>query len=392
MAKRAFILWTGVSIATGIAPATSPGQLADPLGIPKIQFATNVIDFGKAGVGEVVKATFYFTNVGTAPLELTDVRPGCGCTAAGAWDRRVEPGKIGSIPLQLNTTGFGGTITKTATITCNDPAAATHILQIRGEVWKPIDVAPSFVVFNIFGMPASNEVRVVKIKNNTPQPLSVTDAQSGNPAFKATIREVEPNKEYDLEVELVSPPGSGTVQGVITAKTTSTSLPVVSVTAMAMVQAPITVAPTQIALPAGSLATARPVTVSLYSRHATGITLSNPKVSFTNVSVGLREIQAGRVYNLTLTFPAGFELDAGQRGELTVQTTHPQMPEVKVPIFQMPQPTPMTQIPARPSTLVQPSKPITPRVVSPAIRAQPKPVVPPPAPPPPPPAPRQSGS
>ena len=50
---------------------------------PKIQFAEIVYDFGKVSSGEVVKHSFVFTNIGTAKLEIKDVRPGCGCTTAG---------------------------------------------------------------------------------------------------------------------------------------------------------------------------------------------------------------------------------------------------------------------------------------------------------------------
>src|SRR6266498_3244827 len=87
---------------------------------PKIQFAGTVYDFGKIGAGELVKHEFVFTNIGTGTLEIKDVRPGCGCTTAGTWDKEAEPGKTGSIPLQFNSANFGGTVAKQATVTCND--------------------------------------------------------------------------------------------------------------------------------------------------------------------------------------------------------------------------------------------------------------------------------
>ena len=77
---------------------------------PKIQFADTTFDFGKIDSGQVVKHEFVFTNTGSATLEIKDVRPGCGCTTAGTWDKTVEPGKTGMIPLQFNSTGFGGTV------------------------------------------------------------------------------------------------------------------------------------------------------------------------------------------------------------------------------------------------------------------------------------------
>src|SRR2546425_5861545 len=53
---------------------------------PKIQFASTEFDFGKVEAGFAVKHDFLFTNIGRATLEIRDVRPGCGCTAAGKWD------------------------------------------------------------------------------------------------------------------------------------------------------------------------------------------------------------------------------------------------------------------------------------------------------------------
>src|SRR5207247_9850118 len=85
----------------------------------KIQFADTVYDFGKVNSGEVVKHSFVFTNIGTATLEIKDVRPGCGCTTAGTWDKQIEPGKIGSIPLQFNSANFGGMVMKQATVLCH---------------------------------------------------------------------------------------------------------------------------------------------------------------------------------------------------------------------------------------------------------------------------------
>jgi hypothetical protein len=88
---------------------------------PGDQFDLTMFDFGKVNQGEVVKHEFVFTNTGTATLEITAVRPGCGCTTAGIWDKLVEPGKTGIIPLQFNSANFGGKVFKSATVTCSDP-------------------------------------------------------------------------------------------------------------------------------------------------------------------------------------------------------------------------------------------------------------------------------
>src|SRR6266403_942449 len=134
MKKNFITLVTVAGILGGIAsvlaetkpvpppPAPAENKDAKETSGAKIQFDEAIYDFGKVNSGEVVKHSFVFTNIGTTTLEIKDVRPGCGCTTAGTWDKIDEPGKTGSIPLQFNSANFGGMVTKSATVICNDPS------------------------------------------------------------------------------------------------------------------------------------------------------------------------------------------------------------------------------------------------------------------------------
>ena len=165
--------------ASGVAQ-TENSSVPEPPGHtsgPRIEFATNVFNFGKVSSGEVVRHDFVFTNVGDATLEIKEVRPGCGCTTAGTWDKQVEPGKTGTIPLQLNSANMGGAVTKSATVTCNDPGKPKVVLQITGTVWKPIEVTPTTAVFNVSDESETNVTKVVRIVNNLEEPLELSDLE-----------------------------------------------------------------------------------------------------------------------------------------------------------------------------------------------------------------------
>src|SRR5437016_9584338 len=127
---------------TAAAPATNAPSSTNGIG-PKIQFEQSVYDFGKVSAGEAVKHTYIFTNVGDTLLELSNVQPSCGCTTAGEWSRKVEPGKTGAIPVQFNSGAYNGGVTKTVTVTSNDKGQPTVTLQLKGTIWKPIDVSPN---------------------------------------------------------------------------------------------------------------------------------------------------------------------------------------------------------------------------------------------------------
>src|SRR5215510_7123219 len=108
--KKAMIGWLSATLAIalqGQQPQAVPGvntsnttaavSIPAVTGGPQIQFDNQVYDFEKVTAGDVVKHTFIFTNTGNQTLELTDVHPSCGCTTAGDWTRKVEPGQTGLI-------------------------------------------------------------------------------------------------------------------------------------------------------------------------------------------------------------------------------------------------------------------------------------------------------
>ncbi len=316
---------------------------------PKIQFAKPEHDFGKITCGEVGKHAYIFTNVGDRVLEITDVKPGCGCTTAGEWSRKVEPGQTGSIPIQFNSANFSGQVGKSITVTCNDAAQPTVMLQLKANIWKPIDVAPQFAMLNVTPESPSNET-VVRIVNNLEEPLTLSPPQVGNPAFAAELVTNQPGKEFQLKIRTLPPLPAGNVQGPITVKTSSTNMPVISITAWANVQQTVMVTPSQITLPATPTQNPLPYTLSIRNNGTNTISLSDPLVTVQGVDVQLKEIMPGRVFTAILTFPPAVEITPGKPMEFTVKSSHLQYPVLKVPILRLaPTPAP-SPIPPGPST------------------------------------------
>src|SRR6185436_18852921 len=109
-------------------------------------------------------------------------------------------GKTGIIPLQLNPQGFGGTISKTATVTCNDPAQGTVHLQLTGTVRKAIDITPTMASFVYQDTVQTNQSRMLRIVNNTETPLTISEVKSSHPSFTAELKPVTPGKEFELVI------------------------------------------------------------------------------------------------------------------------------------------------------------------------------------------------
>src|SRR5262249_15557527 len=141
---------------------------------PRIQFASTEYDFGKALVGDQVRHDFTFTNTGDETLMINGVYPGCGCTTAGNWTREVPPGRTGIVPLQFNTSHFGGqSVTKTTTVVSNDKDRGSLMLLIKGTVWRPIEVNPQPAVLQIVADSTSHVAAVVKITSSLEDPITL---------------------------------------------------------------------------------------------------------------------------------------------------------------------------------------------------------------------------
>src|SRR5256885_1451718 len=189
--------------AATAAPAATPAVTG-----AKLAFETPTYDFGKAKSGEPIKHTFIFTNSGCETLEINNVRPGCGCTTAGEWTKKVEPGKTGEIPIQVNTANFNGPIMKNVSVDSNDKSQPTTVLYLKGTVWKPLDINPQFAMINVPPDTQSGST-VIRIVNNMEEPITLSKPEVNNPGFSATLKTNQPGKEFELTVSVVPPIRTG---------------------------------------------------------------------------------------------------------------------------------------------------------------------------------------
>jgi len=317
-----------------LALAPTAALSATVTATPRIAFASTAYDFGKSSSGELVRHDFVFTNTGTATLEITEVRPGCGCTAAGAWDKLVLPGKTGRIPLQFNSTGFSGGVSKSATVTCNDPEQASITLQIMGTIWRPIEVTPTMASFVYASDGQTNQTQALHIVNNADEPLTLSEVQCSNKLFKAEIKTVRPGKEFELLVTAIPPFVTPSVFAAITVKTSLAKAPVLNLSAYVTVQAAVMLIPEQLVLPPGPLTNDVMLSVTVRNNGSNALTLSDLRLDIPGAKVALEEMQPGRLFAVRATFPVGFQLKAAQKVDLTVKSDHPRFSLLKVPIYQ----------------------------------------------------------
>lgn len=334
--KRSHLLRAAVLVTTVTTAvvAAEPGQKKprEDYG-PRIEFAESFYDFGRLPSDKVVSHDFIFTNVGNAVLEITDIQSSCGCTAVTNWNRHVEPGQVGQLHVLFNTGGMAGPVRKSLRVISNDTNLQSAILEFSATVWKWIDAMPTVAAFTFGPDYQTNETRVVRLVSNLDEPVTLSAPECTNRAFTATLETVKPGREFELHIAVNPPLGPGSMAVPITMKTSSPKMPVVSVTAYALVQPALTWTPARIRLPA-NLAEAKKFAVMIQNNSNIQLVLSAPGINADGIRVELREVQAGKLFELAVTFPADFHISAGQAVEAQVKSNHPQLPLIKVPVLQ----------------------------------------------------------
>lgn len=98
-----------------------------------ITFDKTTIDYGTVKANSDGNRVFTFTNTGDKPLILSNVQPGCGCTASEYTKEPILPGKKGEIKVHYNTATVAP-FKKTIDVFSNDPANGRIVLYIQGTV------------------------------------------------------------------------------------------------------------------------------------------------------------------------------------------------------------------------------------------------------------------
>jgi hypothetical protein len=126
-----------IFLALGLEAFSQTGQ-GKPGNVPSgekgIEFSETEYDFGTVITGDEAVHYFVFSNKGTSPLIIVNVRTSCGCMAP-AWPKSpIASGSRDSIKVEYNTK-IRGVFDKTITVQTNARNSAID-LRIKGNVVK----------------------------------------------------------------------------------------------------------------------------------------------------------------------------------------------------------------------------------------------------------------
>jgi hypothetical protein len=275
---------------------------------------------------------FVFTNEGNGPLEIVAVKPSCGCTTAGDYEKIIAPGGKGKIPLRVATNNFSGFINKTATVITNmAPPDSTVTLAVKGDVWEPLACVPKTIGFGRIAVqdPQSiASVQKVTIGNNSTTPAKLTNVRCTNPSFKGEIKELEPGKKFEFRAMLVPPFQGGVINGTYEMDTGVPEMPKLELPVSVYLAAELEVFPSRLPLPATRNADLQR-RFSIVNNSQKPVKLDNVVCSNPALKARIQEVRPGMAYTLLVDIPKSYVIRPG--GDvISVKTDSTSTPRVSM--------------------------------------------------------------
>ncbi len=332
-------------VAAGV-PSANAGKLVPPRPAstqpaPIIHVDNIEHDFGDVWAGPDVKYTFEIHNRGNSTLKNTGVHPQCGCTTAGTYPTVIEPGKSGSFPFSIRTTGLRGLLNKMITISSNDPVTPNLVLRLRGNYKRRIETMPINAGFGTIAgdKPAT---RIIKIANNTETPLKLKLKADQVDIYKLELIETKAGKEFELRVTPVLPAKPGFHNTVAILQTSLADEDEVQVHVYGRVPERVDLYPPVLSyykpttLPAGRDYTPLIFTLANYGSKPVKITEAN--VDDSAITTILHPVNEGKNWRVEVRIPMSVVVPKDGR-TLTVKTDDPEKPTLTGRIFPItPQP------------------------------------------------------
>ncbi|MBU0678756.1 MAG: DUF1573 domain-containing protein [Verrucomicrobia bacterium] len=216
--------------------------------VPQIVCVQPSYDFGKADSGQVIEHTFEVRNSGQTSLEITRVKPSCGCTVANLSRKIVPPNETAEITTRLNLRGRSGRQRKHITVESNDPQNPGLRLTLEGDVINELEVRPNRIFYG--QIQSTNPItRAIEIISQSETPLNITDIIVSHPQIETALETLQEGKHFRLQVVL-NPAGltEPVLRGTIRLRTDSPRYPDINVEVSGMIVGALIVAPEKIVL------------------------------------------------------------------------------------------------------------------------------------------------
>ena len=312
------------------AAFASTRQSEPESGYAKVAFQNSSVDLGILNSTGPATCEFLFKNIGTGTLEIREAKASCGCTVLQDWTRQVPPGGVGHIPIRFYPGNAFGKVSKSIQVFSNDPQQPVATLRLEAYVKSSVEISPSRMQMDLFGVGATNALGVVRIINREEQPLILQPPQVPNSDFAAKLVSIENGKSYEVQLRVLRRPVETSAEFPLTIVTSSTNTPLIAIDVVVNNPAVVPFPPDVTVFPNRTDSELYHVTVQ--NNRESPLALSNPEVNVSGAKVGIQEQLAGQLYRLELCLPKESQTALSPESRIVLRTNHPEQPEVAIPI------------------------------------------------------------
>ncbi len=168
------VLCNGILLIQGCSP--------DPF--PKVVFSNNVYQFPESIiVGSEIVTTFSFTNEGNTTLHIQKIDSDCGCIATNTSSDIISPGNKGDIRVAVERSV--GRFRQKVFVYSNDPATPITQLEVSGIIVSPVNY-PKDIDLGQHEKGASISKKI-KLTNNLKDVVEITKHKTGNKGIVVTL-------------------------------------------------------------------------------------------------------------------------------------------------------------------------------------------------------------
>jgi hypothetical protein len=335
----------GLLIAVLIAAAAVPAVVmaaaeAADAAQPKAVVATPVHDAGVVPTGQKIVHDFVIETQGDAALEITAVRPACGCTVA-QFDRTIAPGASGKVNAVLDTSTFGGPIAKGITVLTNDPAKPRLELTVKAEVRPHLLADPGFARFL---QPQHSDPGVVeqRVWTKSFDGLEILGVTSPYPFLKVTHKPIAdaadrhkdgvgPQHELTFVLDYSQAP-VGALAEFVVVETNHPQQPEIKIPVSGFIRPLVVVTPA--AADFGALVLDEDGAVgSVILKHygAKPLEIGAAESTVAGVEVAVEQVEPGHEFRVRVQLPG--DMPKGPfAGTISLSTNNPRHPTVEIPL------------------------------------------------------------
>lgn len=202
MITRALLLLCVAATLAACDMSKSGPQSANtavPGGKPRVEVVGgDTVNWGNVPPG-VLKQVVRITNSGDGVLNISEVKPSCGCTTAPLDKKVLQPGDTASVEVSVDVAHSSGPVSKTMTIYSNDSTRPAVLMTLKANLVRDLTAIPEFFPVAQDAAAGKESVTSVALKNTSAAPISV-----GPPRLDAAAEMIV---TFDMTSPVVIQPG-----------------------------------------------------------------------------------------------------------------------------------------------------------------------------------------